>query len=491
MATLTQTLPPQSTSGHGPRRTLVNTASIFGGEALSRLATSIMALIVARRFGAEALGQYGYALSLASVLVLVPDFGLHLLTTRNLAAQPELLGRTFWSLHWLKLPLVAAVVLFAVGLGEWTVGDEGRRIFLYVLVARSVFQTFSQAYIAVFRAFEQMQYVALVQFTNAFVVIACAGVALGLQFGAPLVVASFVVGQAAETWLAWRVLERQFSPGPCAGWDSRFLRRMMVAAVPIGVTALLQALNIRLDVLILGIFAPNAELGRFQAAAWFVVGTFLGASLLMAVLFPRLSRLLQTPSKRGSAYVESLLKHAFLFTTLGSLVVWVAAPLLLHWTFGRSLAPAADLLRILAPALPFVFFNTVLFYVFVAARRRSAYLGTLALGLVLGATSGFLLAARLGAKGSAIADLVREVAMTASFLYFLYRDGLAPAAGKTLLTVLAGASALCLPLVGWAGISGRWESWPVAWNLLVLAGSLFLLGLPRQGELLLLVDEDA
>ena len=482
MATLTQTL---------PRRTLLNTVAIFGGEAVSRVATAVMALLVARRFGAEALGQYGYALSLASVLVLVPDFGLHLLTTRNLAAQPGLLPRTFWNLHWLKLPLVLGVVLFTVGFGEWTVRDDGRRLFFYVLVARAVLQTFSLAYMAVFKAFEQMQYIALVQFANAFLVVACAGAALGCKLGPPLVVASFLVGQAAETWLSWRILHRQFPPGGYTGWDSRFLRGMIAAAAPIGLTAMLQALNLRLDVLILGIFTPNEGLGRFQAAAWFVIGTFLCASLLMAVLFPRLSRLLQTPSARGNAYVESLLKHCFLFTTLGSLAVWLVAPHLLRWTFGQNLAPAADLLRILAPALPFVFVNTVLFYVFVAARRRSAYLGTLALGLVLSIALGFLLAPRLGAAGSAIADLVREVVMTASFLYFLYREELAPATGKTMLLLLLGALVLCLPLVGWAGISGHWESWPAAWNLLVLAGTLILLGLPRRGELLLLVDEES
>ncbi len=481
MATLAQTL---------PRRTLVNTAAIFGGEAVSRLATALLALLVARRFGAEALGQYGYALSLASVLLLVPDFGLHLLTTRNLAAEPGLLARTFWHLHCLKLPLVAAVVLFTVTFGELVVRDEGRRLFLYVLVARTILQTFSLAYMAVFKAFEQMQYIAMVQFVNATISLTCVAVALGLGLRAPLVAASFLVGQAAETWLSWRILHQHFPPGKYSGWDSCFLRGMIVAAVPIGLTAMLQALNLRLDVLILSIFTPNEELGRFQAAAWFVIGTFLGASLLMAVLFPRLSRLLQMPSARGSAYVESLLKHTFLVTSSGSLMVWLAAPRLLRLTFGHGLAPAADLLRILAPALPFVFVNIVLFYVFVAAGLRRAYLGTLTLGLILGVGLGFSLAPRLGPAGSAIADLVREVAMTASFLYFLYRENLAPATGKTMLIILLGASVLSLPLVGLTGNFGRWDSWPAAWNLLVLAGALVFLGLPRCAELRRLLDED-
>ncbi|MFB3920981.1 MAG: flippase [Terriglobia bacterium] len=489
MATLSQTLPRQSTSGRSPRRTLLNTAAIFSGEAVSRLATALMALLVARRFGAEALGQYGYALSLASVLVIVPDLGLHLLTTRSLAAEPQRLARTFWNLHVLKIPLASAVVLFTVFFGEWTIRDDGRRLLLYVLVARAMLQTFSLAYMAIFKAFERMHYIAMAQIVNALFVIACVGAAMGLSLAAPLVVASFLAGQAAETWFCWRILHREFSPGGFTGLDRRLLRSMMLGALPIGITAVLQALNLRLDVLILGIFTSNEGLGHFQAAAWFVIGPFLGASLLMTVLFPRLSRLLRAPSAQGSAYVESLVKLAFLSMALVALMIWLVAPHLLNLTFGRDLAPAASLLRILAPALPCVFLNTVLFYVFVAARRRTAYLATLLLGLMVGTALAFFLAPRFGPAGSAAADVVREIIMTASFLYFLCREGLAPEAGKTLLKLLVGASMLCVAGAACAGNSVG-ESWPAVWILLLIAGTLALSGIPRRHDLRLVLNEE-
>jgi O-antigen/teichoic acid export membrane protein len=83
-------------------RTLVNSAAIFGGEAVSRLATLEMAVLVARQFGPVALGQYAYTLRLASVLLIIPDFGLNLLATRELAAESEQPKRIFWSLHWIE-----------------------------------------------------------------------------------------------------------------------------------------------------------------------------------------------------------------------------------------------------------------------------------------------------------------------------------------------------------------------------------------------------
>jgi len=482
MATIAQTI---------PRRTLLNTAAIFGGEAFARLATFLMALIVARRFGAEALGQYGYALALASVLLLVPDFGLHLLTTRDLAAHPRELSRLFWSLHWLKLPLAAGVIVFTLVFGHWVVEDEGRRLLLYILVGRALLQTFSLAYMAIFKAFEQMQHIALVQFVNAGLVVASALLALELKLSAPVVISAFLVGQAAESVLAWRIIHRRFPPERIPPIDGRLLAGMFFAAVPIGLTAVLHALNLRLDLLILSIYVPNQELGRFQAAQWFVIGSFLGTSLLMSVIFPKLSRVLDAPAERATAYITSLLKHGLLAATLLSLAVWVGAPWWLHGFFGSGLAASADLLRMLAPVLPLVSLNTLLFFVFVAARRRGAYLGTLTVGVAAGTVLGLLLAPRYGAAGSVIAALVREFVMTATFLYLLARENLAPAAGKVLLKML-----LVVTMVSVMGASMTARlvlavEWPAAWSVLVLAGTLLFAGMPRRRELLLLADEES
>jgi len=286
------------------RRTITNAIAVFGGEAFLRLATLAMALIVARRFGPEALGQYGYAVAFASVLLLVPDFGLHLLTTRELAANPRELRPLFWNLHWLKVLLVAGAAIFTLLFGELVVRDGGRRTLLYILVARALLQTFSLAYLAVFKAFEQMHHIALVQFASATLVVAGAALALELRLGLTMVVAAFLVGQAAEVWLARRILQRRFPPGNPVGWDGEVLRHLILAAAPTGLTSILQATNLRLDLLVLSIFVPNQELGRFQAATWFMVGTFLVASLLMTVLFPRLSRLLRNPWGKAAAFVE-------------------------------------------------------------------------------------------------------------------------------------------------------------------------------------------
>jgi O-antigen/teichoic acid export membrane protein len=471
------------------RRTLLNALALFGGEGMSRSATFFVAIIVAHRFGATALGQYGFALAVASIFAIVPDFGLHLLTTREIVIHPKRLRQIFWNLHWLKIFLVCGVAAFVVLFGHEVVQDPVRRVLLYLLVTRALLQSFSQIYMAILKAFERMHYIALQQFSGAVMAVACATGALVLRAHLFVVVSSLLVEPAIEALIGWRIILRRFEPGKVYAWNPILQWSMLVAAAPIGFTIALQALNLRLDVVALGIFANNLDLGRFQAAAWFLVGTFLCVSLLMNVVFPKLSRLFQQPSQRSRAYVESLLKNGSFLAISGSIAVWLGAPWILREFYGPSLAVAVGLLRILALALPFMFLNTMLSYVFIAARLRAVYLGTLAWGVGIGILLSVVLAQRYGATGVSVADVIREFLMTLMFLVHLKRKHVALEAGRSLLRayVILASLAGALSIVSQA--VRPLTEWPILLELLMLGGTLIVVGLPRRQELLLLVDE--
>ena len=475
--------------GAFPRRFLINSTSIFGGEAIARLATALMALVVARFYGLDALGNYGYALALASVLLIVPDFGLHLFVVRELAASSSRTPEVFWGVHWLKLGLSGAVVAFAVGFGEWGIASPERRILLYVLVCRVLLQSFSQSAMAVFKAYERMEYVALQQFVNSMVVVIWVAASLAMRASLSVVVAGLVVGQVAETILGWSLLLKVL-PGRCAMILKRDeLARIAAACFPFGVTAILLALNLRIDILVLSYFASSRILGQFNAAGWFVIAMFLAASLFMSVLFPRLSRVLSENSLQGSEYVLSLLKNALLAAGVGSLLVWLCASRLILLLFGPDFSPAAHILRVLSPALPLVFLNTIFFYVFAAARRRFVCLGTLCLGVGLGTLLSAYLTSQYGATGTATADVARELAMSAVYLGFLIQGNHSRFAGLALLRVFVAATALLFVTMFFAAPFHVRIMWLGAWMFFVLTGAVVALGLPNAQEWRLLTDD--
>jgi O-antigen/teichoic acid export membrane protein len=472
-----------------PQRLFINSASIFGGEVIARLSTALMALLIARVFGSEDLGNYGYALALASILLIVPDFGLHLFAVRELAASPHRTSEVFWGVHWLKLALAGAVVIFTLCFGEWGMSDRERRLLFYILVVRVLLQSFSQATMAVFKAFERMHYIALLQFVNSSVVVLWATASVILGAPLPVLVAGLIVGQFAETCMGWNIL-RRMSPRPrFRMWNRETLVHIASLCFPIGLTAILLALNLRIDILVLSRYVPSDTLGQFNAAVWFIIAAFLAASLLMSVLFPKLSRLLIEHSSQGSAYVLSLLKNALLITGAGSLLLWLSAQKLLPLVFGAGFERAAEILRILGPVLPLVVLNTIFFYVFAAARRRFVCLATLGTGVAAGACLSLFLTSRYGPMGTATADVAREFMMSSAYLFFLVRGNHARVAGLALLKVFLGATALLALIVVLAAPLRIEVMWLAAWMVFVLVGTLGVLGLPNLGEWRLLTDD--
>src|SRR5262249_22308094 len=152
--------------------------------------------------------------------------------------------------------------------------------------------------------------------SNSLVVVAWTGAALMLHATLPFLVAAVAVGQLCETLVGWRIVRLRFSPGPLPAWNNKLLYAILVVCGPIGITAILEALNLRIDILVLGVFTSGRELGEFQAATLFAVAWYLVASLTLTVLFPKLSRVLREQSVHGSAYILSLLKNSLLITTL-------------------------------------------------------------------------------------------------------------------------------------------------------------------------------
>src|SRR5262249_51646012 len=156
---------------------------------------------------------------------------------------------------------------------------------------------------------------------NSAIVVVWTGATLAASASLPIVVAGLAAGQLAETLLGWYIL-RRVAPHPGrTSWDGRAVASIAAASFPFGITAILLALNLRIDILVLNHYASSRILGQFNSAVWFVISMFLGASLLMSVLFPKLSRVLGEHSELAGDYVRSLLKNALVAAALGSLVI--------------------------------------------------------------------------------------------------------------------------------------------------------------------------
>lgn len=468
------------------KRTLINAASVFSGEFFVRLVNFLIPIFIARVYDSSALGKYSFGLACAALAALLPDPGLHLLTTREVASLPERLKDYFWSVQSLKCLLAAAAMGSVLLLTYVFLADSETRWIVLVLTGRLLLQSFSYFFMAIIKAFERMHYLVWLQVTNCLIVLLGFGLGIFYRLPLPLVLCAFLPGVFCEAALGGILVLRKFGPmGPIwTGWQQ--MRSIATLAFPIGLTTLLITLNLRLDVIVLSWFRTSSEVGLFSAANLLSTGVFLLASLTMSVVFPKLSRLAQQSKNEFQHYVETFLKFSLFFLVPASTIVFFGASLIVSLLYGARYGGAIPVLKILAFSLPVIFLNAIFFYALVARGKRSSYVWVIACGVAINLLVNPLLTWRLGSEGTAFSNLFRETCLFVLFVLVSLRQG-------NLLhsTRIFAHSALSLATHILLGLGLLHVGLNSAQTLLVVLAVYFCLmlasnGFPKKRELLLL-----
>ena len=164
------------------------------------------------------------------------------------------------------------------------------------------------------------------------------------------------------------------------------------------------AASVRLDQLLLSIFATAASLGLYVVAVTYANVLMVIASSASLVMLPQMVRRHHEGTAR--ACLEEWYRRVFWASVAGAVVVVVSAVYLVPLLFGAAFAAAVPLVMLLVPATIILGMNLVLSTAFRGAGRPDlASKGEVA-GLVATCTALAVLLPPYGAYGAAIASLV-------------------------------------------------------------------------------------
>lgn len=283
---------PQDTS-HAPSRRIARNAAVrAGGEAIAKLASIAFFVVMARELGQDGFGDFMFALSLSTVLVLASGFGTEELLAREVARDHTRVHGYLANVAVVKagtsviLLIVAAVI---VNLGDW---PAEARAAVYIVGVGVALENLGRTWHSVFTAYERLGMISIslvVQRT----LTAGVGIAVLLAGGGVVAVSVvFAAGALIGLLIATQVL-RRFVVAP--RWEidrSRWLP-LVKAGVPIGLAALLFTILLRLDATLLGLLTggdDNTEVGVYAAAFRLVEGTLFVSWAFTASVLPWLSR---------------------------------------------------------------------------------------------------------------------------------------------------------------------------------------------------------
>jgi O-antigen/teichoic acid export membrane protein len=372
----------------------------------------VLFVVAGRTLGEVEFGKFSFALALGMIFETLMDFGLHQVTIRAVARDKsratELLHHTLGiKLVWTVGALTALVTTATLLRSEWDV-----RFACYLIGGSLVLRSYMLTIRGVLQGLERFGWDSVVVAVDRAVLLAFGVGALASGAGLRGLVIAFIAARAVALALSAWLTQAQLG-GIGFRFDRAIWRDLQRTAVPLGFFLIVINLYSYVDSIMLGKMRTDAETGLYTAAYKTYEGLTYAASVIAAVLTPRLAGLFVSDrGKHRRLALQGVAGSAALALALGAAAYALAGPLIVL-LFGAEFLPAAEPFRILCLGLAFVFAIWVLHAVAMSVNRERLLLKTALVGLTVNVGLNLYVIPRFGANGAALATVVGElVSMT-------------------------------------------------------------------------------
>ena len=397
-----------------------NTSWLIAERVLRGVLSLVATVVIARYLGRAEFGTLNYALSFVLLFATLWQLGLSGIVVRELVRSPEEQAEMLGTVFALRLAggvagflaIVAAALLVAPD-------DPATRISIIVLGLATIFYAFEG--IDFWLQSRVMSQYAVLARLGAVAISVCVSLVL-VVLGAPVVAFAaaasleFVVGGlgylVAYLWL-------QQSP---LRWTVSLPRARALLALswPLIVSGVFNAINLRIDQLMLGNMRGAESVGVYAAAARLSEVWYFVPLAIATATFPALIRSRDLGPATYARRVQRLMDLMIWLSVPLALAVTVSSGFVIQLLYGDRFADAAPMLAVHIWAGPFVFMGVVLSRWLIAEGHLKFSFVRTGIGAAVNIGANLLLIPQLGGNGAAIATLV-SYAAASYFACLVYR----------------------------------------------------------------------
>lgn len=394
----------------------------FTFAAISSGSAVLMALVyfvAAQVLGVEQFGLFTYALAVSVIGEALIDMGLHQLTIREVAQAPDRRLALMRTQLALKLFAGAGVVVAGLAGSYWIQPDATSLIVVGLMLLSSVLRSWFMSVRGVLLGLESFGLdAALVTGDRA--VLTLVGTVVLLAGGDVVALAATFLACRLVTVAVTVALTRRTTGLPSVSCDPAAWHALHRQARPLGLFVILLTAYTYLDTIMLRAMTSDAATGLYGAAYRIYEGGAYAASVVWAVITPRLSALWGTDrAAHGRLARRSLLGGFGLSLPLAAaLLLWASQ--ITHLVLGPEYADGIGTLRTLAVGLPFFFCIWVLHGIAVSAGRDGLLVQVTGIAMVVNVALNALLIPLYGPLGAAAATVCSEGVSTAVFIGALW-----------------------------------------------------------------------
>lgn len=402
---------------------LRNSAFGLAAQMIIKILSFGFSVLIVRRLGAEAFGQYSAVAAFGTLFLFIADLGLSPYAIREVARWRDLpdgierakaLYGNVLILRLLLSLLAGVLVIITAWLSGRPLVMVGAIALNSITVLLYAVQGTSEA---VLSGFERLDLASGAKVVNQLTFVFLGAVALLLGFGYYGLIISTLLGVALMTYVCWRGVQRL---GIHAGraiaqtWPA-----LLRASLPFGVIGFALGLSYKFDSVLLNIFRTDAETGYYNAAYNLVFSAAVLSNVFNTSLYPSLSRqAVNDPTKLPRIYERSL-GYLLLLALPIAVGVWVLAEQLVLVLFKAAYQPAAPALQIVIWVLPWMFASEFLGYIVLISGKEQYVARSVLVSTGFNVLVNLFMVPRFGFIGAAFMTVLTEVVLVGQYVWIL------------------------------------------------------------------------
>ena len=386
---------------------LKNSFWLFIGELINKGLLFLIIILIARFFGASGLGDFTFAISIATFFLIFADFGLSTLTIREISRNKSLANNYINNVAIIKL-LLSFITISLIYIATLYMGKSPEiNSLIYIFGFYVIINSFNEFLKSFFRAFEKMEYEAyskIIQGISLFIIV----LYILLTKGSLVLVAfSYVISAIISlVFILILISKRLFKIN--INYDFSQWKSILRNSWPFALSIIFSSIYFNIDSVLISFLRNNTELGIYAVAYSIIAAFYVLPNILANAYFPKLSIYHAEKSDKIHIILKTFVKKITIIVLPIGILLLFLSPVFIPLLYGNEFIDSIFILQILIVALVFKFYSFPFGFLLSAIKKQKTRVGIQAITASFNIITNLIFIPLFGILGAAITTIMSE-----------------------------------------------------------------------------------
>jgi len=395
-----------------------NVAFLYIAYIITSVLSILLTVVIARNLGDITFGRYSFAFAFTAIFAVFLDLGFNTLVVRDVARDKSMAPKYLGNIIIIKAILSVAIFGFislTISLMDYPHDTTTAVLILGIYI---IFTALADIFRVTFRAFERMEYEALVSVVSRLIIVSLGLAAVFLGYGLVEITLVFAIGGIFDFIFSFFLCGKKFAK-PRLEIDLHFWKRAVKIALPIGFLSIAAIIYIKIDTVMLSLMKGDDVVGWYNAAYSLVLALQPIPPILMNALLPSMASFFISSRSSLEISYEKSLKYLLILGLPMAVGLALLASRIIPLFYGSEFTNSISALQILAWDVLLIFLFTPLAVVLISMDKQNQMAVVAAGCALINVILNIILIPRFSYIGAGIATLATETVLFGLYFYLV------------------------------------------------------------------------